>query len=323
MTEHDRGSFRVTRAVFDHPALRGEPYNKTLAWLSLIADAAWSQRTVIRDRQIVRLERGQLAASHRFLAERWDWEHHRVARFLELLTTLGMIRRHKVGTIGVITITNYESYQAPEPARHPRGIRAPQTEAPNEAPENCETADGTGVYAIEQSVSEAANEALTPHGSSENRGKTNKQIKESKTPSFAMTDREIGSAFDSWWKAYPKKQAKGQARKAYAAAIKKATVDQLEKGAERYAAERAGQDDKYTKHPATWLNGECWADERTATTSTPNGAKAPDDAFWRERVERFRENGIWAVPGPKPGERGCRVPSHILAELNLLDGVTP
>ena len=32
-------------------------------------------------------------------------------------------------------------------------------------------------------------------------------------------------------------------------------------GAQRYAAERKDQDPKYTKHPATWLNGGCWEDE--------------------------------------------------------------
>jgi hypothetical protein len=42
---------------------------------------------------------------------------------------------------------------------------------------------------------------------------------------------------------------------------KLATPEELVSGAKRYAAERAGQDGKYTKHPATWLNNECWADE--------------------------------------------------------------
>jgi hypothetical protein len=28
-----------------------------------------------------------------------------------------------------------------------------------------------------------------------------------------------------------------------------------------YAAKVAGQDPKFTKHPATWLNAECWTDE--------------------------------------------------------------
>jgi len=29
----------------------------------------------------------------------------------------------------------------------------------------------------------------------------------------------------------------------------------------RYALQREGQDQKFTKHPATWLNAEGWNDE--------------------------------------------------------------
>ena len=35
-------------------------------------------------------------------------------------------------------------------------------------------------------------------------------------------------------------------------------------GAQRYAGERAGEDPKFTKHPATWLRGGCWEDEPPA-----------------------------------------------------------
>jgi hypothetical protein len=41
----------------------------------------------------------------------------------------------------------------------------------------------------------------------------------------------------------------------------KTTPADLVAGAMRYGAERAGQDERYTKMPATWLNGECWLDE--------------------------------------------------------------
>ncbi len=59
--------------------------------------------------------------------------------------------------------------------------------------------------------------------------------------------------------------------KAYCAAMNKklATPADLLSGAMRYAAERSGQDPKYTKHPATWLNSGCWSDEPSAPiTST-------------------------------------------------------
>jgi hypothetical protein len=43
----------------------------------------------------------------------------------------------------------------------------------------------------------------------------------------------------------------------------------------RYAAERAGQPPKYTKHPATWLKGGCWADEPTNPSN--NSPRPPTD----------------------------------------------
>ena len=69
-------------------------------------------------------------------------------------------------------------------------------------------------------------------------------------------------AFEDFWRAYPRKVAKDAARRAFDKALK-AGVDAgaLIAGAQRYAVERQGQDPKFTKHPATWLNGGCWEDE--------------------------------------------------------------
>jgi hypothetical protein len=78
------------------------------------------------------------------------------------------------------------------------------------------------------------------------------------TKAADTTDAE----FESWWSQYPRHVAKGAALKAYASPKKHgAAPEQLLAGAMRYAQERHGQDPKYTKHPATWLNGGCWDDE--------------------------------------------------------------
>jgi hypothetical protein len=62
--------------------------------------------------------------------------------------------------------------------------------------------------------------------------------------------------------AYPRHVAKEPARKAFAAAIKRgADAEALIAGAQRYAVERKGQEPRYTKHPATWINGGCREDE--------------------------------------------------------------
>jgi hypothetical protein len=73
---------------------------------------------------------------------------------------------------------------------------------------------------------------------------------------------ETGAAFAEFWRAYPRRVARDAAARAFERAIERgADPAALIAGAQRYAAERAGQDPKYTKHPATWLNAGCWADE--------------------------------------------------------------
>jgi hypothetical protein len=91
--------------------------------------------------------------------------------------------------------------------------------------------------------------------------------------------------FDRWYCYYPKHRSRATARNAFERVLKegKATVEELIAGAKRYAAERAGQSTRYTLDPATWLNGECWADEpvgdhteeRSKFAATSGGRTAP------------------------------------------------
>lgn len=68
--------------------------------------------------------------------------------------------------------------------------------------------------------------------------------------------------FDRFWSAYPKRVAKEAARKAFARAVETGTdPEAVIAGAKRYAGDRAGQDPKYTAHPATFINGRRWEDE--------------------------------------------------------------
>lgn len=67
-------------------------------------------------------------------------------------------------------------------------------------------------------------------------------------------------AFADWYAAYPIHKARGAAVKAFAKAAKKTDTQTLIAAAKRY------RDDPqvirgYAKHPATWLNQECWLDE--------------------------------------------------------------
>jgi hypothetical protein len=79
--------------------------------------------------------------------------------------------------------------------------------------------------------------------------------------------------FDEFWAAYPRRREKISARTAYDRALKRGTHEEIMAGVRQYAKERFGQEERYTKHPATWLNAGCWMDyESVAVAPIPAGA---------------------------------------------------
>lgn len=70
--------------------------------------------------------------------------------------------------------------------------------------------------------------------------------------------------FAQWYDAYPRRVGRGQAEKAYRRALKLqgVTRELLLEAATQYAAERQGKEKEFTPYPATWLNGQRWADEK-------------------------------------------------------------
>lgn len=67
-------------------------------------------------------------------------------------------------------------------------------------------------------------------------------------------------AFDDFWAAYPRKEGKGHARRAWAAAIRKGPPEVIVAAAARYRDD-PNREDAFTAHPTTWLNGERWTDD--------------------------------------------------------------
>ena len=68
--------------------------------------------------------------------------------------------------------------------------------------------------------------------------------------------------FEEFWRIYPRHEDKKKAFKVWQTALKNgASADEIIAGAARYAKYRAGEPEQYTKHPSTWLNGDCWENE--------------------------------------------------------------
>ncbi len=67
--------------------------------------------------------------------------------------------------------------------------------------------------------------------------------------------------FESWWEHVPRKIGKGQARRAFNTARKKADLKTLIAGIKKFTESVRNEDAEFIAHPATWLNGERWLDE--------------------------------------------------------------
>lgn len=72
--------------------------------------------------------------------------------------------------------------------------------------------------------------------------------------------KDLDPMFERFWDAYPRKSAKGTARKAWSRASLRADPETIIAGAERYAAD-GNRLDEFTAHAATWLNGDRWEDD--------------------------------------------------------------
>ena len=103
----------------------------------------------------------------------------------------------------------------------------------------------------------------------------------------------IEQSFDEFWKLYPRKTAKGSARKAFEKALKKTTLEVILAGVKKYREEPT-RSPEFTAHPATWLNAERWLDEKPEAVEKPF-IPTPTPQSFDPKIHGPNEN---AVPMP-------------------------
>jgi len=121
----------------------------------------------------------------------------------------------------------------------------------------------TGTY---ENISDAQNLRMvcekSAHGDTQNLRMNNLGINNlGKETNNSSSNDEVDYYFDQLWSLYPRKVGKGQARKAFKAASKKADFYDLLPKLMDYVQTLEGKDKQYIPHLATWLNGERWEDE--------------------------------------------------------------
>lgn len=107
---------------------------------------------------------------------------------------------------------------------------------------------------------EPVTEFVTDSKGTEQKG-TEQNRTEEKGDNKQETQRNTSeeNGFEKFWQLYPRKVGKGQARRAFATALKKTSLPVLLDAVQGYEFDPR---ERFKPHPATWLNGERWLDEQ-------------------------------------------------------------
>ena len=97
--------------MFDDEWYFSEKFTREQAWIDLLLLAEYKPRKFYIRKNLVELERGQLAVSIRTLAERWKWGINKVQGFISELEESGRIDTQKSHVVNILTISKYEYYQ--------------------------------------------------------------------------------------------------------------------------------------------------------------------------------------------------------------------
>ena len=182
----------LSRRFFANP-LWVEPreYSRAEAWLDLIQAAGIEERVIILDGRAIESRRGELAASRRFLENRWRWSAGKVTRFLDMLKSQGMIETRKEHGQTVIRLCNYDTYNPLVTDRH-TGEKT--SDEPRTEPHN-NIIDSSLPWSADQSrIANRTNREPDANQTRTKKKELKKEIKETPTPDGVGGKKDAATA---------------------------------------------------------------------------------------------------------------------------------
>ena len=105
---------KLNRDLINNELWLSHPFTRGQAWVDMLMIASHIDSFItIRGIKIL-IKRGQIGWSVARLAHRWKWSRAKVDRFFEYLENKQQIGQQKNNVSSVVTILNYEKYQANE-----------------------------------------------------------------------------------------------------------------------------------------------------------------------------------------------------------------
>jgi hypothetical protein len=115
-------------------------------------------------------------------------------------------------------------------------------------------------------------------------------------PAGCSAPEVVRNQFEAFWKQYPRRDAKGRARLAFARALKKVPFPELMIGLASYPF---SADPQFLPLPATWLNDERWLQvefSRPATVVIPRHPSSWRDDYDEPELSSIRPPTRWHQP---------------------------
>ena len=109
----NEGFFMLKRSFFSHWLWdQDRVYNQGEAFLDLLQLAAFAPFKRVISGKLITIPVGGIAASERFLSERWKWSRTKVRHFLSLLEQDGMVKQEKDQGQTVLILCNYAKHSS-------------------------------------------------------------------------------------------------------------------------------------------------------------------------------------------------------------------
>lgn len=184
-----------------------------------------------------------------------------IERLIDMLVATGRAVRYRVRSSVYLFLPKLDQHQRLEPDKVPSRLPGPDEgiELPAPMPPSGSRADLSARDSDESAPGRATPKDLALKqvaGSREQVAGSREHVRPAR-----QNRAEADTCFDEFWATYPRREAKAAARKAWDKATTRASPEQIITAAAAYR-DLPTRDPQYTKHPATWLNNDCWLDER-------------------------------------------------------------
>jgi hypothetical protein len=103
-----------------------------------------------------------------------------------------------------------------------------------------------------------------------------------------LSNSLVSDMFSEFWNEYPRKSDKRAATKAFKSALNRAKFEDILAGVIKYANDPNLPEQRYIKHPATWLNADAW--ENGPLPDDPRKAKPTTDWDALDRWAREQDD---------------------------------